>query len=31
MKVSMYELAVPTLSRALDNLARILEKAAAHC
>lgn len=31
MKVSMYELAVPTLARALDNLARILEKAATHC
>jgi uncharacterized protein len=26
----MYELAVPTLSRALDNLARVLENAAAH-
>lgn len=30
MKVSMYELAVPTLSRALDNLAGVLQKAAAH-
>lgn len=30
MKVSMYELAVPTMSRALENLAKVLEKAAAH-
>lgn len=30
MKVSMHELAVPTLSRALDNLAGVLDKAAAH-
>lgn len=30
MKVSMYELAVPTMSRALENLAGVLEKAAAH-
>jgi uncharacterized protein len=30
MKVSMYELAVPTMSRVLDNLAAVLEKGAAH-
>jgi hypothetical protein len=30
MNVSMYHAAVPTISRALNNLASILEKAAAH-
>lgn len=30
MKLSMYELAVPTMSRVLDNLAAVLEKGAAH-
>ena len=30
MKISMYQACVPTFVRALDNLAAILEKAAAH-
>ena len=30
MSVSMYEAAVPTMTRGLENLAAILEKAAAH-
>lgn len=30
MKLSMYEAAVPTMSRVLNNLAAVLEKAAAH-
>ena len=30
MKISMYQASVPVLKRMLDNLARILEKAAAH-
>ena len=30
MKISMYQASVPTFSRALNNLAAILEKAAAH-
>ena len=30
MKISMYEASVPTIVRALDSLAAILEKAAAH-
>jgi uncharacterized protein len=30
MKISMYQASVPPITRALDNLAAILEKAAAH-
>ncbi|MEO8009868.1 MAG: DUF1993 domain-containing protein, partial [Betaproteobacteria bacterium] len=30
MKISMYQASVPVFSRALNNLAAILEKAAAH-
>lgn len=30
MKLSMYEACVPTISRALENLAAVLEKSAAH-
>lgn len=29
--LSMYEISIPVVSRALDNLAQLLEKAAAHC
>ncbi len=31
MKISMYEASVPPFTRALESLAAILEKAAAHC
>ena len=30
MKISMYEASVPAITRSLNNLAAILEKAAAH-
>jgi hypothetical protein len=31
MTISMYQASVPTITRALENLAAILEKAAQHC
>lgn len=31
MTISMYQASIPTMIRVLDNLAAVLEKAAAHC